>query len=164
MVVEQVVVELQTPMDNLKHLPAGMFLNKSVSQCRDSSVRMFQSKSAIVFPVNSAEMFQDNSATLFQDKSQDKSAGTTLPSSATMHPWRSVTMFPDKSQGRNARPSQWSSATLSQESNARASLRKCARPQQKRDVLTPRDKSAGTLKVKHVGIIRERFLVKNAKL
>merc|ERR1719206_737515 len=91
-----------------------------------------------------AGMFQDNNATLFQDKFQDKSVGTPLPSSATMHPWKSVTLF--------------------QESNVRASLKKCARLQQKKDVLTPQDKSAGTLKVKHVEIIRERFLVKNAKL
>merc|ERR1719206_960936 len=163
MVVED-LVELGTPMDNHKHPPAGMFQSKSVNQYRDSSARMFQSKSAGVFPGNSAGMFQDNNATLFQDKSQDKSVGTPLPSSATMHPWKSVPMFPDKSQDRNARPSQWNSVTLFQESNVRASLKKCARLQQKKDVLTPQDKSAGTLKVKHVEIIRERFLAKNAKL
>merc|ERR1719206_510388 len=113
MVVED-LVELVTPMDNHKHLHAEMFQSKSASQYRDSSARMFQSKSAGVFPGNNAGMFQDNNATLFQDKSQD----------------------------RNARPSQWSSVTFFQESNVRASLKKCARLQQKKDVLTPQDKSA----------------------
>merc|ERR1719206_976337 len=102
MVVED-LVELGTPMDNHKHPPAEMFQSKSASQYRDSSARMFQ------------------------DKSQDKSVGTPLPSSATMHPWKSVPMFQDKSQDRNARPSQWSSETFFQESNVRASLKKCAR-------------------------------------